>query len=270
MAHAQVRSTGRQARDSTALEALARLGMLAHGLTYLLVGLLAVQVALGDSAKASKSGALHEIAEQPFGEVLLWVLLVGFAGYALWQIADAAFGHHRARQPRERTLARLKSLGKAALFTYFAMSTAKLLTGSASGGGAESTTAKALRLPAGQLIVGAVGVATVVLGLYLVRHGWKTDFVEELQTGRMSRTTRTVTLWLGHVGFIGLGVTVGVIGGLLVSAAVTFDPEKAAGMDQALKTLAGQPYGPYLLFAVAAGLVCYGAYCFLEARYHRM
>lgn len=266
----QLKAAGQRAGDSKALETVARVGMVAHGLTYTLIGLLAAQIALGEQANASKTGALRAVARQPLGEVLLWVLAVGFAGYAIWQASEAAWGHRAESDAKQRSVARLGNAGKAVLFAVFTWSTITLLLGTGSSGGATSTTAKALDLPGGQLIVGAAGVVTVAVGCYVGWHGWRHQFEDDLDTGSIPAAMRPVVLLLGKVGHIALGCTVALIGVLLTSAAVTHEARRAAGFDESLQTLSDQPFGGVLLLVLAAGLLCYGAYGFCEARYHKL
>ena len=92
-------------------------------------------------------------------------------------------------------------------------------------------------------------------------------FLEEVDLGSASpRTTRLVTR-LGQAGFPAKGVALGVVGGLLVYAAATFDPARATGLDGALRAILGAPFGRVLLTLVAVGIAAFGAYCFVRARY---
>jgi hypothetical protein len=123
--------------------------------------------------------------------------------------------------------------------------------------------------PAGELLVAAVGLGIVAISVYLVHRGMTKRFVEDLDLAGAEPHARDAAIRLGQVGWTALGVAYGIIGLLITYAAATYDPEKATGMDTALKTLAGQPYGTVLLLVVAAGLACFGAYCLFDARYRR-
>lgn len=263
--------TARQAAKSGPVQALGRMGLVAYGLVYLLVAFLAVQVATGDySEKTDKNGALHIVAEQPGGKFLLWVITVGLAALTLWQLVEAIWGH-RAAPPGKRATKRLVSGGKALVFAAIGWSAFKL----ASGGGSSSDqgqtfTAKVLAWPFGQVLVGLAGIVIIAIAVFVVVYGVRKKFLEDLDFASASPTTRKVTTRLGQVGYPGLGVAYGSIGVLVVWAAVTFDPEKAQGLDGALKTLASQPYGPLLLGIVALGLACYGAHSLFAARFHEV
>ena len=139
-----------------------------------------------------------------------------------------------------------------------------------SGGGGQAWTARVLSWPGGQFLVGLVGVVIVGASLFLIYDGWQAKFTKELNLRRVRPTGRRVVVGLGRFGRIARGVAFAIIGALVVTAAVTFDPGRAKGLDGALKTLAGQPYGPWLLSLVAIGLLAYGLYCLIESRLRRI
>jgi hypothetical protein len=263
--------TARQAAESGPIKTLGRVGLIAYGVVHLLVAYLAVRVALGGGAKADKTGALQAIAGQPAGRFLLWVLTAGLAALTVWQLAEAGWGHQYRRPQRRRTVQRLASLGEAALAGALAVSAFKI----ASGKGGKSKGEKAALVdrifewPAGQLLVAVVGLGIVAIAMYLVHRGVNKRFVEDLDLSGAEPHARDAAIRFGQVGWAALGVAYGIIGLLVVYSAVTYDPKKATGMDTALKSLAGQPYGTILLLMVAAGLACFGVYCLFDARYRR-
>jgi Domain of Unknown Function (DUF1206) len=274
-------SAGQQARraeraavhaaESGPIKTLGRVGLIAYGLVHLLVAYLAVRVAFGGGGKADKTGALQTIAEQPAGRFLLWVLTAGLVALTVWQLAEAGWGHQYRRPQRRRTLQRLVSLGEAAVAGALAYSSFKV----ASGKGGKSKGEKAAFVdrvfdwPAGELLVAAVGLGIVAIAAYLIHRGMTRRFVEDLDLAGAEPHARDVAIRFGQVGWMALGVAYGIIGLLITYSAVTYDPEKATGMDTALKTLAGQPYGTVALLLVAAGLACFGVYCLFDARYRR-
>jgi hypothetical protein len=260
-----------QAADSGPVKTLGRVGLVAYGVVHLLVAYLAVRVALGGGAKADKTGALQTIAEQPGGRFALWVLTAGLVALTLWQLAEAGWGHQYRRPERRRTLQRLVSLGEAGIAGALAFSAFKVASGKPGKSKQEKTAFvdKVFDWPAGELLVAAIGLGIVAVALYLVHRGVAKRFVEDLSLAGAEPHARDAAVRLGQVGWTALGVAYGIIGLLLVYAAVSYDPEKATGMDTALKTLVGQPYGAILLLAVAAGLACFGAYCLFDARYRR-
>jgi len=252
---------------------LARSGLVARGATYILVGYLALQIAFGHTNKeADRSGALHTVAASHGGTVLLSLLLVGFVGMALWRLSDAAYGG--SGRSERKAGHRVVSLGKGVFYAVVAFSTLALIRGH---GGPKSTntqskdwTATALRHSGGRLAVIVVGLVLVGVGLWWVKRGLTRDFRKKLMLGRMSRTERRAVETVGVIGSVARGVVFAAAGVFLVTAAVRFDPNKAHGIDDTLRSFAHTPAGPALLVAVAAGLVAFGLYSFAEARWRRI
>jgi hypothetical protein len=274
--------TAKRWADSEWATRLARLGFCARGVVYVIIGVLAFQVArTGGNAsgeEASKDGALREIAERSFGGPLLAVLAVGLAGYALWRFTEALWGKQDEDDEKKRTAKRVGSFGKGALYTALLVSTLRFMAngpsqGQGQGGGEQgekSLTAKVLDLPAGQWIVGAIGAAIIVGGVYLVYRGAAQKFEKRLDTAEMGPAMGSTVEVLGTVGLIARGVVTGLAGFLLLKAALDYDPNKAVGLDGTLKTIAGQTYGQVLLTITAIGVVAYGLYSFAEARYREL
>jgi hypothetical protein len=249
----------------------ARVGIAANGVLHLLIAWLALQVALGGGGQADQSGALTTIAAQPFGVVLLWLLFVGFVCVVVWRVTTALFGFGYVTDDKKKLVKRLVCAGQAVVYAVLAAATATTaINGRTQGGGGSSATAGVLGLPGGQIIVGIVGVGIVVGGGVMVWHGWKKKFTEDQDLAGADRHARTVNERTGQVGYIAKGIAIGVLGVLVVSAAVRFDPAEANGLDSALKALAAQPFGVVLLAVVALGIAAYGVFCFFDARYHRV
>jgi hypothetical protein len=261
----------RQAANSEWLDRAARLGFLAKGLVYALIGVLAFQVAMGDQQRADQKGALQSIAAKPGGSVVLWLMVLGFLAYAGWRFSEAAFGRRDETDEKKRTAKRLGSAANGAIYLAFAVLAVRTVTSSSSsGGGGADITAKVLAWPGGQAIVVIAGLVIMVVAVALAWRGLKTDFEKHLNTGRMSRTTFTAVRRLGQVGYIARGAVFFLVGALVVKAAVDHQPGKAQGFDVALRSLAGAPFGQVLLIAAALGLICFGGYCVAEARYRRL
>jgi hypothetical protein len=268
----RARQAAHAADRSPWLDRAARLGFAGRGLIYLLIGLVAVQIAFGQTAeRADRSGALRRIADQPFGTVLLVLLVIGFAGYALWRAVEAAVGHREESEDKKRAAKRLASAARAVLYAGFAVTTAAFLLSGSSGGGGEPApwTARIMKNTGGRWLVGLLGLAVVGLGLALAWRGIKTKFDKKLKLGEMNPPVRTATIRLGQVGYLGRGLVIALAGVFVVKAAVEFDPQEAKGLDGTLRTLAGQAYGKWLLVAAAVALIAFGLYSFLEARYRR-
>ncbi|MFD9941346.1 DUF1206 domain-containing protein [Nonomuraea sp. NPDC059023] len=262
----QAESAARQAADSPAMVRLARIGLACRGVLYGLIGVLAVQIALGDGEReADKNGAIGMLAGLPFGAVVLWIMVVGFAALALWQLSEVFFGSGKA-------LDRAESAGRVAVYVFivFTLLTV-LMSGSAKSEDKKSqdVTGDLLALPAGAVIVTVIGLVLVALGAYWVYQGVKKKFREELDIGRMPPRARMVMDRLGFAGYVARGLIAGLAGIFVVQAALTFDPDKVSGIDGTLRAFAKTPAGPWLLVVVALGLLLFAGYCFGESRWRR-
>ena len=267
---AHVRSKARRASDSPVAHGLARAGLTARGIIYILIGLIAVLVALGHSAQeADQQGAIQLLASKPYGLVALWLLAIGFVAYALWRLSEAVFGvtgEGNGAGPR------LKSLGRAVIYAGFAVLTFKAISGAHSSQSRQQQdlTAKAMQHPAGQWLVGIVGLIVVIAGLVLVMEGFRRKFMKYLQTAQMSPKTRRVVRLLGTVGTMARGAVFALAGILVIEAAVTHKASKSGGIDKALLTLRNQPFGEVLMLAAALGLLIFGVYGLCEARWRKV
>jgi hypothetical protein len=260
----------RRASKTRAAHLLARAGLTARGIIYILIGWVAILVAIGQGThEADQTGALQLLAGKPYGTVSLWLLGIGFAAYALWRLSEAAFG---VTGDGNGAGPRLKSLGRAVVYAGFAYLTLQVITGAQSSQARrqEDATATVMQHPGGRWLVGIIGLIIVVIGLVLVSEGIRRKFMKYLQTSQMSPRTRTVVKWLGTIGTAARGVVFGLAGILVVDAAVTHSPGKSGGIDKALLTLRNEPFGPALLLAAALGLVIFGIYGLCEARWRRV
>lgn len=260
-------STGRSSlrsptsADDPRLKHLARVGYVALAIVYLMIGWLAVQLAFGDrEGSPSSSGALRELAQQPLGGVLVWLVAIGLFLLALWQAIEVVAGD----DAKDRALAAVKAVVYAAI----GVTGVKVAAGSGSSGkGEETWTAQLMDLPGGQLIVGAVALGIIGYGLYEVYRAWTDKFAEELDAEGRSGSTGTAYLWFGRIGCAARGIAFVLVGGLFGYAAVTHDAEKSGGLDQALLEVLDQPFGPFLLGAIGLGLGCFGLFTLARARH---
>jgi hypothetical protein len=260
-------STAKPISDSPWFEHLVRGGLVAYGVVHLLIGWLGLQLAFGDYAGApDPQGALRTLAQQPGGEGLLWVTGIGLFVLALWQVTEALWGHTR-EDGAKRHLERVGSAGRAVIYALLGFSALKTATGSSSSSNEDSMTRKLLDLPAGQLIEVGVGVGIIVMAVVHFRHGFIASFDKDLDIRAFSGSSGTAVKRLGQVGYVAKGVAFTVLGGLFIWAGATYDASKAGGLDTALRTLLEAPVGPWLLAVVAAGIICFGLYCFAWARY---
>jgi hypothetical protein len=263
------------AAESTWLERLARAGLAARGLLYVVVAVLAIQVARGHKdARADKQGALQAVVRQPFGRILVLLLAVGFAGYAIWRFVEAAVGPRDEDDPRKAMFKRVGYAARGVLYTFFFASAVKLFIWARNAGtteGAEADwTARVLDWPGGTWLVQGAGLVAIGAGLYVGWRGLSGKFRKRLKAVEMGRAERLWIRGVGTVGMVARMLVTLLIGVFLISAARLHAPEQAVGIDGALKRLADRSYGPLLLALVACGLAAYGVYSFAEARYRRV
>jgi Domain of Unknown Function (DUF1206) len=262
--------SARRAANSPAVHVLARAGLVARGIIYVLIGWVAILVAAGHSAReADQGGALQLLAGKPYGMVSLWLLGIGFVSYAVWRFSEAAFGvtgEGNGAGPR------LKSLVRGLLYAGFAYLTFEVISGAhnSQAGRQEDVTASVMRHAGGRWLVGIVGLIVVIAGVALVAQGIRRRFMRQLQTSQMSPRTRRIVEWLGVIGTVARGVVFALAGVLVIDAAVTYRPSKAGGVDNALLTLRDQPFGEFLLLVAAVGLIIFGVYGLCEARWRRV
>lgn len=266
------RSAAQAAQGSTAIDRLARVGLVALGLVHLLIGWLALQLVFGGGGdQADNQGALKTLADTPIGGPLLWLTVAGLIGLVVWQIAEAIAGATDA-EGAKRAAKRALAAGKAVLYGFLAWSAAKIAAGSgsrSSDSSGETFSAKLMEAPAGQFLVGLVGVAIIGSGIWFIRKGLTQRFRKKLDAGAAAGERGTALIRLGVAGHVAKGGALGILGALFIVAAIEHDPEKSGGLDDALKTLLGQPGGEILVGIVGVGLAAYGAYCFGWARHMR-
>lgn len=271
----------RRAGNGSAVEAGGRAGFVARGVIYFLVGVLALRIAFsgtGDSGgggkTADRGGALAEIAQKPFGSVLLWVLGVALAGMALWRLSEAVFG--AAGPDGQKATKRLASAGRAVFYGFVSYSVLMFAAGDRGSGSGSSdersqdVTARALDLPGGRWLVGAAGVAVAGAGLWIAGRAALRKFHKHLRVGEMSRTERRAVDITGVFGGVSRGLVFAVAGGFAVAAAVKARSGEAKGMDDTLRSLTATPAGPWLLALIAVGLAAFGLFSLANARWRRI
>jgi hypothetical protein len=251
---------------------LARTGLVAKGLSYGLVGALALKLALGDGGKAtSRQGALQQLAQHSFGKIVLVLLVCGFAAYALWRFVQAYAERPDVDDPAAKVwLKRAAYIGRGLVYVALTYSTVRLLWGS--GGGqsqnakARHSTAMVLSWPAGRWIVAAAGVCLVAVAFWNLYRGVARKFEDKWRVARLTPAVRRWGARAGVVGHVARFVVFALIGVFAIKAALDYKPKDAIGLDGALQKLAHASYGPWLLGLTAAGLFAYGVYCLVDAR----
>jgi hypothetical protein len=255
------------------LAALARIGLVAKGVSFALVGVLALEVALGRGGKStSREGALATVARHGWGEMLLYALAAGFAAYALWRLAQTVF--EREEDDEKRWGKRAGYVARAAIYAGLAYTSVKIASGAAGPASqtarAHETTAKVLSWPAGTWLVAFGGLCILGAGLYNGYRGVTRSFTDKWQA---RGATEEVGRWATRIGVVGLLARCAVfslMGAFAVKAAIDYEPREAIGLDGALRKLSQQAYGQWLLGLTAAGLVAYAIFCFADARYRKL
>jgi hypothetical protein len=265
-----VEQQGESVARAPQFEWLARAGLVARGVVYAVIGILALKLALGDGGKATnQQGALKTIADRPFGKTLLVLVAIGLAGYAIWRLVRAAIGH--GPEQSDDTQDRIAGLASGIAYAILCVTAVKILIGAGTGSGTpKEATGGVLDWTGGPLLVGVAGVALIGVAGYQAYKGLKKKFLENSKTEQMSGKVQRVFTALGVSGHVARAVVFTLIGYGLIKAAIDYDPDKAVGLDGALLKLANASYGPWLLGIVAAGLIGFAAYSVADARYRRV
>lgn len=254
------------------VEPLARFGYAARGVVYAFIGVLAVQAAFfGRGQTTGPEGAIQTIAEK--STLLLVLIAIGLLGYALWRFVQGILDPENKGRDPKGLVKRGAMVASGVVYAGFALLAFRLISqdgGAAGAGGQASTTAKLLALPFGRALVILAGIAVIVSALYQIHSAYTKSFQRRLKTAEMSPEEQRLATRTGQLGLASRGIAFLITGWFLIQAALSYDPSRARGLGGALETLAGQPYGPWLLGIVALGLVAYGAYSFLQARYRRI
>jgi Domain of Unknown Function (DUF1206) len=267
-----VAAAGEKVGQSRGFEVLARAGFVARGVIYGVIGILAVKLAVGAGGKTTnQSAAMKTIAHQPFGKVLLVLVAIGLAGYALWRILHVVLGH--GPEGSDSGFDRIAALGSGIAYVGICAVAVEILLGSGGGnssGNASKTAAGVFGWPAGTWIVGIAGTVFIGVALYQGYRGLSRDFLDDSKTEEMSSATKKWIESIGTVGHLARMVVFGLVGIFLIKAAIEYNPNKAVGLDGALAKLARRSHGPVLLGVVATGLVAFALYSLSDARYRRI
>ena len=246
------------------MQALARLGYAVNGLLHILIGFLAISVAIGGAGgSADQSGALGQLASSPGGLFLLWTVVIGLFALGLWLLVSAFLMH--GADPKRKWSHRAVEVGKAVAYFFLAGTALTYARGGAtdSANSASDASAALLAAPGGVFILVVVGIGVLAIGAYFVFKGVAKKFTADLSVP--SGPAGKAIIALGTVGYIAKGVVLGVVAILIAVAAFTLDPSKSTGLDGALKALAALPLGTVILVVIGIGLIAYGVYCFARA-----
>ncbi len=275
-----VKRDGDRAARTKTVERLGRVGYAAMGAVWFLVGALALAAAFGKtSTPDSTKDALSRIADAPLGRAALVAIGIGLLAFAVWRFVEALFDpeHRPFVEAKDKAKNAVLRVAKGGLgFVYAALGLWSLSVGigrgdggSAQGDQAQGLTARVLELPFGALLAGAIGVGMVAYAIGEAVYAWRRTFLKKLELSRLDATKQKLVERAGVAGLLSRAVVWSIVGTFLVVAAVRHAPSEAKGLGGALSTLKEQPYGPWLLAAVATGLAAFGVYDLVKARYRR-
>jgi hypothetical protein len=260
---------------------LGRVGWVAKGVVYGLTGVVAVMVAVdpygSSNDEASQSGAVAQIARQPFGEALLWLVLVGLLLYAAWRVVTVILPADNDSAAWVRrvgyTVSAITYLALAA--TAFSLTRRPGSSGDGSGSGGEDAqvekaTRSVMEWGGGRYLVGIAGVVIIGIGCYFLWKGVSASFEQQMAHRSVGPVPHDALVAMGRVGWAGRALMMGLIGIFLTRAAIRFDPDDARGLDDSLRAVADSAVGRILVLVVAAGLIVYGAFCIVSAPAQRL
>jgi len=257
-----------------------RIGWAAKGVVYLLTGVLAFTIVADpfgsgggsqSEGEADPAGAVATIAQQPFGELLLWTLAIGLFIYALWRIVTVLLP---ADVNGHSVLRRIGYLVSAVVYIVLGLAAVSLARrpGSPASQDSESQDSQVSELTrsvfdwtGGRWLVFAAGALLIGIAVYFFWKGVTGSFENEIEHRSVGPLSWDVIRMMGRVGWIGRAAMVGLIGVFLARAAYLYDPEEAGGLDDSLRRIADNSLGMVLVIVVALGLSLYGAFCIVSA-----
>ncbi|MDR7083475.1 putative phage tail protein [Arthrobacter ginsengisoli] len=249
---------------------MARAGFAVSGILHLLIGLVAIRLAMGGQGEADVSGAVEQLAGQPAGPLLLWTSFAACVALAIWQASDAIFDFEHL--PAKKKLGKkAKAVLQAVVYAGLAIT----LYSFANGAGKDHTTstsdltASVMKAPGGYLLLLAIGAAVAITGIVYAIRGFRQSFAKHLRLPASPRARSAVTI-LGVVGYAAKGIALLLVGLLVIIATIKVHPEESTGLDGGLKALRDQPFGIYMLAAVGVGLICYGIFMMVRAKLAKM
>ena len=256
------------------VERLARFGYTTKGIVYAIIGILAVMAAFGTGGKTTGSkGAIRTIAAQPFGQLLLILVAIGLLGYVIWRFVQAIKDPDNKGTDAKGILTRIGYAISGLIYASLAFYATNMALGTSAGSGGNSKqdwTARLLAQPFGRWLVGIIGVLVIGLGIYRLYKAYKIKFRRKLNLRELPPSQERAVVNTCRFGIAARGVVFALVGIFLTQAARQYDPSEVKGLDGILLTVAQQPFGRFLLTLVALGLVAYGIYMLVQARYRQI
>jgi len=261
---ASARSVERSLRDSTTFDWLVRGGLVGYGLLHLVIGAVSASLVFG--GHRTSKGALEHLADTPYGAPVLVGLAVGFVVLAGWQTVAGLLGY-RQYDGAQRTLMRLGAACRVLTYGYLAYSLGRLLLAGGSSGSPRKASAGVLAEPYGRVLLGVGGLVIAGIGVGLAVFGLRRGFLDQLDDDARKSDRRVPIVVLGQAGYVAKGIAFVLIGTVVCWAAVTDDPRKAGGLDQALGRLVALPLGAVAVIAIGLGIACFGLFLLARARH---
>jgi hypothetical protein len=258
------------------LEKLARLGFVAKGVLYMTIGALASAAAFrvdnAPQGTLGQRGAMGTLLHAPAGRALLVAIAVGLFGYAIWRFIEAARDPIYHRHGAKGFAKRARSAGLGIIQVALGISALKIAFGDmrAANDGQTTThwTARALTTPGGTAVLWVIALAFVGYGLYQLYKAWKAKLAKELELGRLSSGARRFVMGASRFGIAARGIVFVTTGVLVGRAIQQRNPNQVKGIKASLIELFELGRWPFAI--VAVGLVAYGIYQMINARYRRI
>lgn len=250
---------------------LARFGFAAKGIVYGLMGLLALLAATGlqGGKTTDKQEAVHTLQDLPGGPILLGLIALGLLGYIVWRLVQAVRDTEDKGSDAKGIARRVGYAASGLVYAGLAWYAAKLAMSSASGSGGASTrqtlTGKVLSWPGGEWIIVLVGLATIGVGLYQMYQAYSGRFHKHVKGSDIPSGQQDKVYRLGQIGYTARGIVLGITGYFFVQAGMQSRASATGDTEQAFDLLASM--GPSVLGIVALGLMAYGLYMLVQAKY---
>ncbi len=271
-----IRSAAHSARSHAPewIDTYARIGIASKGAVYLLIGILAAMAAFGEGGNISggQQGVFKWVLEQPFGQILLGLVIIGLLGYVGWRMIMAFKDPDGYGTDAKALVKRAGFFFSGLTYLFFAFSAARLLlpevlgSGSGGGGGREMLIAKVLSQPFGQVLIGIFAAIVIGKGIFQLYRGITGKFKGHVNERTMSHREHEIYTRAGRIGYVARGIVFAILGYFLIKTAIQSDPSEAGGTGEALSFLSGNG-GPYILAAVALGLAAYGIFMFVKSKF---
>lgn len=274
-----VRGQAEEAIDKVAahpwMEGVARFGYATKGVVYMFVGALAALAATGFGGETTDTrGAMQAIEAKPFGKIALGIVAFGLVGYVIWRWIQALADTEDKGTGLKGIAVRIGYAFSGLVYAGLSFTAARVLIDvgepDSSSEVQQRWTERLMSMPYGSWLVELVGACVIGFGLYQIYKAFRAKFRKRLKLGEMGRAKDNWATWSGRFGYAARGIVFILVGIFLIQAARHYNPSEVKGLDQVLQSLGQQSYGPWMLFVVAAGLVAYGFYMLVEARYRRI